>query len=65
VPAGKGRSTGGLFDDMVGGHRSKQATEANGATPKPVRRHLTAAEWREAYIARHGHDVPSLAHPGH
>ncbi len=46
--AGKGRSTGGLFDDMVGGHRNKQATEANGATPKPVRRHLTAAEWRGA-----------------
>ena len=66
VPTGKGTRLGSLFDDMVGGHQDdRQTTEAGGEQSKPVRKHLTAAEWRAAYIATHGHDLPSLAHPGH
>jgi hypothetical protein len=65
VPTGKGTSFGGLFDDMVGGNHDNQTTDVNGEKSKPPRKRLSAAEWRKAYIARHGHDLPSLSHPGH
>ena len=35
------------------------------ATPVEPRRHLTQAEWRKAFIAKHGHDLQAPAHPGH
>jgi hypothetical protein len=51
---------------MVGSHHGKKdAATADGQTGKSKHKHLTAAEWREAYIAKHGHDLPALSHPGH
>lgn len=59
--------------DLPFGHRRDAAPAtaiaANGATESAVpvapRRRLTQAEWRKAYIARHGHDLVAPAHPGH
>jgi len=64
VPTGKGQSLSGLFDDRVA---SQDAADPKTGDPKTRsgRRHLAAKEWREAYIAKHCHDLPSLAHPGH
>jgi hypothetical protein len=62
VPVRKGTSVGGLFDNLVGGHDKADAKTSDGGR---AHKHLTAAEWRQAYIARHGHDLPSLSHPGH
>lgn len=68
-PTGTGHSLGGLFDDVVGSRHDAQTGEASddrqGGDSGKRHRHLTAAEWRAAYIAKHGHDLPSLAHPGH
>jgi hypothetical protein len=63
VPVGKGRNVGGLFDNLVGSHGGDRAKPGDGGAK--AGKHLTAKEWREAYIARHGHDLPSLSHPGH
>ena len=69
-PTGKGHSVGGLFDSLVGSdHDDRSAVgdepAGNGETRKPPHRHLTNAEWRQAYIAKHHHDLPDLRHPGH
>lgn len=66
IPTRKGVRVGGLFDDMVGSHHDKQdKADADGQAGKSKRKHLTNAEWHEAYIAKHGHDLPALSHPGH
>jgi hypothetical protein len=64
VPTGKGKNLAGVFDSMVGRSDDDDARAGDGKT-RPRRKHLTSKEWHEAYIARHGHDLPSLAHPGH
>jgi len=64
VPTGKGKNLGGLFDNMVGRHDEDQAGAGNGKS-QPRRKHLNNREWHEAYIAKHGHDLPSpLERPG-
>jgi hypothetical protein len=74
VPTKKGHSVGGLFDDIVRPDHDKKAaknTDADGGKEadadggKPKHRHLTAKEWREAYIAKHGHALEPVTHPGH
>jgi hypothetical protein len=69
IPTGKPHSVNGLFDDLIGSdHEDRAAGDASsgkGGKTETRHRHLTAAEWRQAYIAKHGHDLPSLAHPGH
>lgn len=66
VPTGKGAHLGGLFDSMIGGGKGNEAKSGEGKT-RPRRKHLTSAEWHEAYRARHGHDLPSALdrHGGH
>jgi hypothetical protein len=64
VPTGKGKNLGGLFDNLVD-RPDGDGAPAYGGKPAKARKHLTAEEWRAAYIAKHGHDLPSLAHPGH
>ena len=64
VPTGKGRNLGGLFDDMVGVANQGHVRPAQGTSRVP-RKHLTSRQWHQAYIARHGHDLPSpLDRPG-
>ncbi len=64
IPTRKGKNLGGLFDNMVG-HSDDDRTNAGDGKTRPRRKHLTAKEWREAYIAKHGHDLPSpLKRPG-
>ena len=64
VPTGKGKNVGGLFDNMVGRHDGDEARAGDGKS-RPRHKHLTNKEWHEAYIARHGHDLPSpLERPG-
>lgn len=65
-PTGKGRSVGGLFDNLVGSnHDGRAEGDGEGGKTKPPHRRLTNAEWRRAYIAKHHHDLPNLSHPGH
>ena len=60
IPTGKGKSFGGLFDDMVGSDHDKQDAGASvGQNGKSKHRHLTSAEWHRAYIAKHGHEPPA------
>ena len=64
VPTGKGKNLGGLFDNMVGGHEG-DGERAGDGKGRPRHKHLTNQEWHEAYIAKHGHDLPSpLERPG-
>jgi hypothetical protein len=64
VPTGKGKNLGGLFDNMVGRHDDDQASGGDGKR-RPHHKHLNNKEWHEAYIAKHGHDLPSpLERPG-
>ena len=64
VPTGKGKNLGGLFDNMVG-RRDADQTDVGDGKGRPRRKHLTSQEWHEAYIAKHGHDLPSpLERPG-
>ena len=49
--------------DLPFGHRAVAAARAGDASAAP--RRLTQAEWRKAYIARHGHDLQPALHPGH
>jgi hypothetical protein len=66
VPTGNGNALGGLFDVMVGGadRTDAKAKSADGRI-RPRRKRLTSKQWRDAYIARHGHDLPSpLNRPG-
>jgi hypothetical protein len=46
-------------------HADASGAAGKGDEPKAPHRHLTAAVWREAYIAKHHHDLPDLRHPGH
>jgi hypothetical protein len=62
-PSGRGVSVNHMFDSLVDPH-GEDAKDAEGK-PRRVHKRLTAKEWREAYIAKHGHDLPSLKHPGH
>jgi hypothetical protein len=61
---GKGLAVGHMFDSLVDPHGEDDAKDAGGK-PRRVRKHLTAKEWREAYIAKHGHDLQPVTHPGH
>ena len=64
IPTGKGKNLGTLFDGMVGRRDGGQADAGDGKT-RPGRKHLTSKEWHEAYVAKHGHDLPSpLERPG-
>ncbi len=48
------------------GHHRDRTVSGNAAADAAVpRRHPTQAEWRKAYIVRHGHDLVAPAHPGH
>lgn len=64
VPTGKGKNLGGLFDGMIGRGDGDRPDAGDGKS-RPGRRHLTSKEWHEAYVAKHGHDLPSpLERPG-
>jgi hypothetical protein len=60
-PTGKARSLDHMFDGLA----EPKGKKADPAGPPRERSNVTAAEWRVAYIAKHHHDLPSLAHPGH
>jgi hypothetical protein len=64
IPTRKGKSLGGLFDNLVDRRGDDDAKTGDGKT-RTARKHLTNKEWHEAYIAKHGHDLPSpLDRPG-